>query len=423
MPVLDGALLLYCLGIRPNGSATRRPPTLTAAEVAEILRQAGENGISSLLYHRLMTVAPTPELPPTAMDYLRNVAMQSAAQSLQISRELAEILGAFRQRGILAIALKGAHLGQIVYGNPAMRTMGDLDVMVRRDRLAEAERVLSDLGYRPIHDPLELVDYTHHHHVRPLGKAQAVRIDLHWTIARPTAPFNVDLDGIWQRAVPARLAGVEALVLSPEDLLLHLCLHASFDHQFRLGLRACWDILEVVQHYRNAIDWERLVQRARQWGVSRYVYLTLSVVRELLAVDIPAAVITTLEPAGVPQDIVEWARRGIFTPEATASVSPSLGRLWTARRLRVKIKVLLESLCPPRRTMARIYELPAGSAWIYPYYPLRWADLLVRYWRRAWKLLRGDDRTHRELRAVSERTALNEWLRAPVAGARAARPH
>jgi hypothetical protein len=47
----EGSLLLYCLGIRHKSGASR-PPTLTASDVTEILRQASENGISPLLYQR-----------------------------------------------------------------------------------------------------------------------------------------------------------------------------------------------------------------------------------------------------------------------------------------------------------------------------------------------------------------------------------
>ena len=34
--------------------------------------------------------------------------------------------------------------------------------------------------------------------------------------------------------------------------------------------------------------------------------------------------------------------------------------------------------------MARIYDVPVHSRWIYLYYPMRWADLLRRYGRHAW---------------------------------------
>ena len=407
----EGSLLLYCLGIRPHGLGRARPPSLTLSDSAEILRQARENGITPLLYHRLATVVPAPELPPAVIEYLRRVAVSSAAQSLQIGRELSQILEVFRRHGVAVVALKGAHLGNIVYGSAALRTMGDLDLMVRRDQLGLAEGLLTQLGYSPQQDPLEQVDYARHHHTRPLGKPGAVRIDLHWSIARPTAPFDVDLDGIWARAVPARLAGGEALVLSPEDLLLHLCLHASFDHQFRLGLRACWDILEAVRHHGGAIDWDELVRRAQRWGIGRYVYLTLRLVRELLAADIPLARIAALEPPGFAPEVLAWARTCVFTPESEAApVSPSMAELWTSRRLLAKLTVLRHTLYPSRVALGRIYGTSPDSTKIHLYYPLRWADLLLRYGRHAWGLWRGDHDTHDELRMVSERAALRVWL-------------
>ena len=65
---------------------------------------------------------------------------------------------------------------------------------------------------------------------------------------------------------------------------------------------------------------------------------------------------------------------------------------------------------PSRLALARFYRLPPGSPRIYLYYPLRWFDLLARYRRYAWGLWRGDHHALRELQAVSERVALDEWL-------------
>jgi hypothetical protein len=412
LPRREGALLLSCLGIRPNGLASAPPPTLTMSDSVELLRQAGENGITPLLYHCLTTVAPAPVLPAAVLDHLRQAAVRGAAQSLRIGHELAEILALFRRHGVPVILLKGAHLGHVVYGSPALRTMGDLDLMVPREQLALAEGLLGQLGYTPQYDPLaEQVDYAHHHHTRPLGKPGALRIDLHWSITRPSMPFTVDLDGIWRRAVPVRVAGGDALALSAEDLLLHLCLHTAFDHQFRLGLRACWDVLQVVRHYGDTIDWDVAVERARQWGIGRYVYLTLRLVRELLAADIPLGRIAVLEPPGFTPEVLAWARTCVFNTETdAASVSPSMAELWTSRRLAAKLGVLRQTFYPPRSAMGRIYRTSPDTSWIYLYYPVRWVDLLVRYGRHAWGLWRGDDRVHDELRAVAERTALREWL-------------
>ena len=407
----DGSPLLYCLGIRPGGLVDNPPRTLTAADWEDIVRQADGNGITPLLYHRLRTIVPAPPVPPRVLKGLRDTAVQSAALSLRIGRELVQVLEALRRHDVAAIVLKGGHLGHVVYESLALRTMCDLDVMVGRDSLERAAGVLADLGFAPQYFGVEDVDYARHHHLRPMARPGGFRIEIHWSIARPTAPLQVDVEGLWERARRARIAGVETLVLSPEDLILHLCLHASFAHKFRVGLRACWDIHEVVRHYRDAIDWDQVVRRARQWGIARYTYLTLRLVRELLATDIPVTAIVALEPPGFASEVVAWARTCVFAPEDDGSLSPSMASLWTSNRLNSKFSVLLNTLYPSPAAMARIYRTPPGSRRVYLYYPVRWADLLLRYGRHAWGLWRGYDRAQSELRAVTERAALTEWLR------------
>jgi len=408
----DGSLLLYCLGIRPDGraSAPLSPPSPT--DWAEVLRQAGVNGVTPLLYHLLTTTTPAAPVPRPVLELLRKTSVRSAAQSLQIGRELAQVLDALRGHGIPVIVLKGAYLGQVVYGSFALRTMCDLDVMIRRADLSRASEVLTALGYAPQYYGVEEVDYARHHHLRPVARPGGMRIEIHWSIARPNPAFDIDVEGLWDRAQRVEVAGVEALVLSVEDLLLHLCLHASFTHKFQVGLRACWDVLEVVRHYGDAVDWDQLVRRAQQWRIGRYVYLTLRLARELLAVDIPVAAIASLEPPRFPAEVLAWSRTCIFALESDTSVSPSLARLWTSQRLAAKLTVLRNTFCPSRTTMARIYSAPPKSTRIYLYYPVRWVDLLLRYGRHAWGLWRGDDRAHDQLRALSERAALSDWLAA-----------
>jgi hypothetical protein len=289
--------------------------------------------------------------------------------------------------------------------------MCDLDIMVKRDDLGRAAEILAELGYLPQYYGVEEVDYARHHHLRPMARPDGIRVEIHWNIARPDGRFQIDLDGLWERAQRASIAGVEALVLSPEDLILHLCLHSSFTHKFRIGVRMCWDIREVARHYRNAIDWDLLVRRAQHWGIGKYVYLTLRLVHELLDADIPIPLLAALEPPGFSPDVLVWARTSIFLSESDVAVTPSMARLWTARRLRAKFGVLLGILYPSRTALARNYQAPPDSVRIYLYYPLRWADILLRHGCHAWRLWRGDHHAHDELRATSERIALKDWLR------------
>jgi hypothetical protein len=375
-----------------------------------MLRQASDNGIAPLLYHRLTTVSGAPAVPPEVLGRLRGAALQSAAQSLQNRRELGQVLQALRRQRIAVIVLKGSHLGPLVYENPALRTMCDIDLLVGREDLTPAAGVLQDLGLVPQHKNVEMVDYARHHHLRPMARPGGIRVEIHWNIAPPDAPFAVDLPGLWARAQPVELAGVPALVLAPEDLVLHLCLHVSFGHGFRFGLRTAWDILEVARHHREALDWDVIAQRAQQWGVARYVYLTLRLARELVGVEIPPAVLARLQPPGFTADVVRWATTCVFTSDGEAYVSPSMAELWTSRRLRGKLGVLWRTLFPSRAAMARIYQVRTESRWVHLYYAGRGVDLLLRYGRHAWGLWRGDHRAHDALRTVSERAALTAWL-------------
>ena len=245
-----------------------------------------------------------------------------------------------------------------------------------------------------------------------MARPDGIRVEIHWSIARPDGPFQIDLDGLWERAQRASIVGVEALVLSPEDLILHLCLHSSFTHKFRIGLRMCWDIREVVRHYRDAIDWDLLVRRAQQWGIGQYVYLTLRLVRELLAADIPVARIAALEPPGllagcrdVGEDVHLLARErrvGVALDGRGCGRPAGSGR---------SSGVLRDILYPSRTALARIYGAPPDSS---PDLSLLPATLgghppAVRA-PRVGLVARRPPRPRRASRD-SERIALEDWLR------------
>jgi hypothetical protein len=69
-------------------------------------------------------------------------AHKHAWRVLHFTVELMKIARCFEQRGIEFLAHKGPVLGQLLYGNPAMRQFGDLDVMVRPRDFALAKDAL-----------------------------------------------------------------------------------------------------------------------------------------------------------------------------------------------------------------------------------------------------------------------------------------
>jgi hypothetical protein len=81
---------------------------------------------------------------------------------------------------------------------------------------------------------------------------------IHWDLAPLEVYFSVDVEGIWARAVAGQLAGRPAWMLAPEDLLLHLMLHASLFSRFLTRLHHLVDVAETTRHYARQLDWADL---------------------------------------------------------------------------------------------------------------------------------------------------------------------
>jgi hypothetical protein len=327
-------------------------------------------------------------MPAPVRERLRGLYVGSAVRNALLLRQSAKAVAALAARGIPVILLKGIHLCRFVYPEPGLRSMADVDLMVPRDRLAEAERVFVDAGWGP--EPRADVDErcAWSNHLAKLHRANEPVLELHWTIERPTAPFGIDLDGIWGRARPATFEGVEIRVLCPEDLLLHLALHASFHHGFgRAAFKAVVDVAAVIHATGDAMDWDQLVARANAWGAGGYAYTTVRVVADVMRMPVPMSVLERLRHDAEDLAMVDIARRFIIEPELPTAYRELARQTGVWERW----KTILRHAYPPRDEMERIYGLRPGAPVVYLHYLGRLPRLLARRSRMLlWALLRRD---------------------------------
>src|SRR4051812_48589863 len=154
---------------------------------------------------------------------MRQSHRATAAANLGVIHGLGVILRALAARGIPTIVLKGGYLAANAYGHIALRPMRDVDIMVRTPDLRAALECLISTGYACDDIDQALAGCATAAHVEPRTKPNGPAVELHGNIEGPDSPFAVDLDGLWSRAQPVRIAGVDALTLGREDFLLHLC--------------------------------------------------------------------------------------------------------------------------------------------------------------------------------------------------------
>jgi len=395
-----GKLLLDCLHCREIDEKLR------AVDWESLVQFAVRQSVAPLLYHRLKTVYTSVNIPARLKHKLQKAYLASGMQNTCLYSELSKIIKAFQNEKLPVIVLKGAHLAQNVYGDITLRSMSDVDILVRKTDLLKAEEKLLEMGYSSSRVKEIEVVCAKSQHIPPVTKPGGLSIEIHWTIESPTSPFTIDVDGLWKRAQPAMIAGVEVLVLSPEDFLLHLCLHSAYHHFFELGLRSLCDLLETTRYYRNKIDWTQVEHRASQWNAKKPVYLTLHLAKELLAAEVPNKLLNALKPKTFDERLMVCVKEHIFARVNDTTNTLQYGNLrglLPERQGKNFWGISMPRTLSPT-TIAQRYKLPQNSWRIYLYYPIRLTDLFLRY--RLLQLL-----YHREERMkLSNQIALLKWL-------------
>ena len=246
------------------------------------------------------------------------------------------------------------------------------------------------------------------HHLPRMFSPRNTIVEVHWNITWPQDRYSLsDLDGLWDRAQTLTIANVEVQGLSPEDLLLHLSVHAAYQHMFYTGLRPACDIAAVVTSYRNRLDWSQLVARTQQWQWAPGVHLMLRLAKECLDADIPAHV---LAETGQDQndEAFQAAMFMLWNIESDVSALPrNLARMWHRTSRVQQILDILRALMPIPTRVAKEYGLAASSAKVWWYYPRYMYDLIQRQYH-AWSQLRQSDPEVRHM-ALSK-SVLMDWL-------------
>jgi hypothetical protein len=406
-------LLLTCLqvdGLHENGCLCQISPN----EWDQLLSLAQQQGITPLLYYRLDTNGGFTAAPTSVTVALQNAYYRNSVRNLRLYRQLETIVCALQVRNISTIVLKGASLAVTVYPNPALRTMNDIDLLVKPAQMADAVAVMAELGYRFIEETgspvLGETDLVMGHHLPRFVKADEVAaVELHWRLASPDRYQPFDDDALWARAVAMPLATATTCSLCPTDQLLHICLHASYHHAFQQGIRCLCDIDALVRRAGPAIDWSDLQRQTeeQQWGPG--VYLALYLAHELLAVPLPNSVLQQATLLVSPSQMPEIAQWHIFSAQQIDEPipSPAFTKLWDADNWHLRIRVFVQRIFLPKQIIARLYGVSLDSPRIYGWYIRHYIGVVKRYAHHLWRLNRRDTRA---LTAARQRMQLSQWL-------------
>ena len=388
-PSLD-ALFLSLLSPAPDTTAQQAALAgLSAADGEALVTKAVDQQVVGLVYQSLQAL-PQGTVPAAVLTPLRAASQAAVHFNLALVKELKTILATLNRAAIPVIVLKGAYLAQAVYPQLHLRQMGDMDLLVPKDRVLEAYALVQGLGYEVyrqyldyvIDTPAVVVGQNHGHHLTPLRKAPGLPlVELHWTLCDADEAAGFNLAELWQRAQPVTLAGEPALALAPEDLILHLCHHAAYHHQFDMGLRGLMDISRVVDRLGDQLDWGALQRTAEAWGWQRGVYLTLALADGIFGLPLPTPIAQAIQAVVPNPDFVAQTQALLLQPKADHQALTNLLSQEAVYRT-----LGLTPIQRLGRALQRTFPSPQRMAEIYPIRPSYWAPGLYRYY---WQRLRA----------------------------------
>jgi hypothetical protein len=318
----------------------------------------------------------------TTLDNPRREFHRTAYRNLLRTRELIAILDLFATRGIPALPYKGPVLAAAEYGNVALRTFCDLDILVRREQVQRAQDLLVARGYEPEyrlsarHEAAWLRARNDINLHRP---DLDVTVELHWEVVPRRLGVRFDNDRLWARTQTISIAGRAVRTLSPENLLLVLCVHGAKHGWSRL----MWisDVARVVTNHPE-MNWSEVFSEARCIGAERMLTVGLRLASDVAGCALPDHVRRTTEDRAT-RALADDVRNGLFSHDAATPHNPlrrSLFHLKIQERFRDKLRFALYTIFVPSAADRLLVALPAGLTIVY--YLLRPFRLARKYLRR-----------------------------------------
>ncbi len=210
-------------------------------------------------------------------------------KALHYTSVLSNIISEFNKKGIEAISLKGPVLVSSLYGDVGQRQFRDLDLLVRKENLTQAVKILKEKGFELFSPAAEFSErqwdyyYRYKYDITLINKGQGVIIELHTSIYYPRL-FNASKENLLsENLMEIVVGGIAVKSMNRDNTLLYLAIHGGHHLFFRLfWLR---DVAEVIKRWE--LDHAKILENAKQLEVERLLGVSLELAKEFFNVEIP----------------------------------------------------------------------------------------------------------------------------------------
>lgn len=222
---------LFCLALRRPQEETDRVAVQTAIAAAPrwdaILQGARRHAVAPLLVAGLNAAAAP--VPRPVLDALRLDAVRAAQQGLMQAAALAQLIDRFNAAAIPVLVLKGVPLSLQLYGELALRSARDIDLLVDTTLVDAAEALLAQTHRRVgvVFAGRRRALYRRWFKEVEYANAAQGRVELHHRLTDLPELLPWDFSALWDAREEIQVSGVTVPVLGRRHLACYLCAHGA----------------------------------------------------------------------------------------------------------------------------------------------------------------------------------------------------
>jgi hypothetical protein len=248
-----------------------------------LLDLADDHSVQALVARRLDEIAFA-GVPSAAREKLQIRMRAQHLFTLSMTAELSRILQLFSASRIDAILVKGPLISLLAYGDPAVRSYVDLDLLLRHRDIQTATQRMLELGFQSDvpQSAIQVGKIPGEYLFRRPGTRRIVELHTEHTFRYYPKPMRID--ELFTRGRKILLDGREVPALSLEDELVLNCIHGAKHFWERL----MWvsDVAAIISKHRE-MDWQKAKQSAAEVGAERMLRIGIQLAALVLRAKIP----------------------------------------------------------------------------------------------------------------------------------------
>lgn len=294
-----------CACVSPTRDPARAEASLSVGlDWDSLLRLAEAHGVQGMLARRLEEIEYA-HVPSEAREKIQTGMRAHQLLALSLTAELFRLLDDFAKAGIETIPVKGPVLSQVAYEDPALRSFGDIDLLLPQRFMPTAIERMLVMGFAP-ELPLETLrseKIPGEYAFRRAGRL----VELHTEKTFRHYPRTMRIEEMVERKRQVSLDARLVPVLSLEDELVFDCIHGGKDFWERL----MWvsDVAALLTKYPT-VDWERACHTAEEVGAKRMWHVGSQLAATVLGVGLPEPLAREIQrdarSLALCEEIREW---------------------------------------------------------------------------------------------------------------------